>query len=395
MEYLTLTEHEKKRFGEEEISDHEAEILCQRYDSYLDITYPSPATDNRWVLQPGGYVGVLPLRGKRALHVEPKGPIQNVFEMLEVIGSLPEIPEGSSQVGAATDFTQQLVRMLAKRVIRRAREGLYREYVSREQDMPYVRGTIDVREHVRRPHRTNIPCRFEESKTDNELNRILAWTLHKVARSGLCSGETLRVAQAAYRSLAGRVSLDPIRPEDCIGRYYNRLNEDYRPMHGACYLLLKHMGLSHETGDQAVVPFVINMPSVFEDYVVEMLRRRTPDGHSVQSGIIHNHEFGHFEMDAVVYEKDSGEASLIVEVKYKYARDPSSEDVQQAVAYASALDCSEAVLVYPRVPENDEKAQIGCTKVRTTGISLEENLNIDPEQEKHSKHFTNRIYRST
>jgi 5-methylcytosine-specific restriction enzyme subunit McrC len=374
VEYLTLTEHEEKRFSKAEISGREAEILRQRYDPYLDLTYPSPATEGKWVLEPGGHVGVLPLEENRALHVKPKGPIQNVFEMLEAIGSLPDIPEGASQVGAATDFTQQLVRMLAKRVIRRAREGLYRKYVSREEELPYVRGTIDVREHVRRPHRTKIPCRFEESKTDNELNRILAWTLYKVARSGLCSGETLRSAQVAYRSLAGRVSLDRVRPKDCIGRYYNRLNEDYRPMHGACYLLLKHMGLSHETGDRAVMPFVIDMPSVFEDYVVEMLRRQASEGRSVRSGVTHNHGFGHFEMDAVVYEKDSGEATSIVEVKYKYSDGPSSEDLQQAVAYASALDCSEALLVYPRATESDSTARIGGTEIRTVGISLEQDL---------------------
>lgn len=377
MEYLTLTEHEEKKFSKAEISAQEAEILRQRYDSYLDITYPSPATDGKWLLEPGGHIGVLPLQGSRALHIKPKGPIQNVFEMLEVIGSLPDIPEGASQVGAATDFTQQLVRMLAKRVIRRAREGLYREYISREQDLPYVRGTIDVGKHVRRPHRTKIPCRFEESKTDNELNRILAWTLYKVARSGLCSGETLRVAQAAYRSLAGRVSLNPVRPEDCVGRHYNRLNEDYRPMHGACYLLLKHMGLSHESGDQAVMPFVIDMPSVFEDYVVEMLRRQGPEGYSVQSGVIHNHEFGHFEMDAVVYEKDTGEAASVVEVKYKYHDSPSAEDLQQSIAYASALGCQKALLVYPRIPENETTARIGDTEIHTTGISLEEDLSKD------------------
>lgn len=381
MEYLTLTEHEEKKFSKAEISAQEAEILRQRYDSYLDITYPSPATDGKWLLEPGGHIGVLPLQGSRALHIKPKGPIQNVFEMLEVIGSLPDIPEGASQVGATTDFTQQLVRMLAKRVIRRAREGLYREYISREQDLPYVRGTIDVGKHVRRPHRTNIPCRFEESKTDNELNRILAWTLYKVARSGLCSGETLRVAQAAYRSLAGRVSLNPVRPEDCVGRHYNRLNEDYRPMHGACYLLLKHMGLSHETGDQAVMPFVIDMPSVFEDYVVEMLRRQAPGGVSVNPGVVHDHQFGHFEMDAVVYEKVSGEATAIIEVKYKYDMPTSSEDLQQVVAYASALNCSEAVLVYPRVPGSDEKAQIGGTEVRTAGFPLDGNSNVELEQE--------------
>lgn len=377
MEYLTLTEHEEKKFSKAEISAQEAEILRQRYDSYLDITYPSPATDGKWLLEPGGNIGVLPLRGSRALHIKPKGPIQNVFEMLEVIGSLPDIPEGVSQVGAATDFTQQLVRMLAKRVIRRAREGLYREYISREQDLPYVRGTIDVGKHVRRPHRTKIPCRFEESKTDNDLNRILAWTLYKVARSGLCSGETLRVAQAAYRSLSGKVSLNPVRPEDCVGRHYNRLNEDYRPMHGACYLLLKHMGLSHETGDQAVMPFVIDVPSVFEDYVVEMLRRHAPDGHSVQSSVIYNHEFGHFEMDAVVYEKDSGEATSIVEVKYKYTDSPSSKDLQQAVAYASALGCSDALLVYPRVPEGNVRAKVGRVAVRVGGVSLEEERTRD------------------
>ena len=379
MDYIVVTEHQISRLDADELTREEAAIIRQRYSSYIEIEYPSPSNEEKWVLRPNGKVGVLPIRRERGIYIQPKGPVQNIFRMLDTIGRLPNMPEGLATNEPVADIVQQLIRVLAKQVQRRARRGLHKEYVSQERSLPYVRGRIKVQDHIRAPHRTDFPCRFDEQKTDTKANQILAWTLYKVLRSGICEKKTQPAVRSALQSLSGLVSIQPMRPEVCLKQTYNRLTYDYKPMHGACYFLLQHMGLSHRPGDQDTIPFIVDMPPVFEEYAIEVLRRSVASqGHHVRPKVTHSHGMGFFEIDAVVYDRHSDEAAMVMDVKYKYSSTPASEDVQQAVAYATALGCSHAVLMYPNLEIEGKTARIGEVTVYTQSIALNQALQDVP-----------------
>ena len=374
MDYITLTEHQVEALKADSLTHQEAETVRRRYGRHLRIEYPSPATENHWIIRPKGKVGVLPLGPDRAIHIQSKGSVQNVFQMLDLIGELPEIPKGVATTESVTGIIQQLIRMLSSQVQRRARRGLHQEYTRQERRLPYIRGKVDVARHVRSAHQLQIPCKFLERKADIEINRILAWTLYKVHRSGLCVAKTQKSVRKALRSLSGYVTVTPIEAQACLRQTYDRLTQDYEPLHGACYLLLKHMGLSHRSGDEQTIPFIVDMPDVFEKYVVELLRRKAGPDIRVEPKFQYSHAFGGFEMDAVLYSHQRDSPVTVVEVKYKYTDSPSSDDVQQVVAYATALNCKHAVLVFPSADIRQAKARIGDVTVHLHTIPLDSNI---------------------
>ena len=115
------------------------------------------------------------------------------------------------------------------------------------------------------PWDVQLRCHFQEHTGDIEDNQILAWTLHTIARTGLCSERVLPAVRKAYRSLQGLLHSNRFPQKHCVKRLYHRLNEDYRPLHGLCRFFLEHTGPTNRPGDKSMLPFLINMALLFED----------------------------------------------------------------------------------------------------------------------------------
>lgn len=368
MDDITLTEHSTVTLASDGLSRDEAATLRQRYDMYVDVL--RTWADAKWRLEAGGYVGVLPLTDQRALHLQPKGPVANVFRMLEVVGDLPVVPENMAETETLPESIDPLIQLLARHVNKRAQQGLYRKHVQQNREVQYIRGRIDVDAHLRAPHQPHVPCRFDEHKTDIEDNQILAWTLHRIARSGLGSDETRQQVREAFRRLSGRVRLVPVQPEDCDGRTYNRLNEDYRSLHAICRFLLAHLTPGHRPGTHSTVPFVVDMPALFERFVGSVFRTHISEENILDGTDSRTTDLARFDPDYVLKDQFSGTPRLILDAKYKYGSGPTSADVQQVVAYAAAFGCSEVCLVYPDSSIAGQEATIGDVRVRTAAVPL-------------------------
>lgn len=54
-------------------------------------------------------------------------------------------------------------------------------------------------------------------------------------------------------------SLMPCSANDTVGRFYNRLNVDYQPLHELCRFFLDQTGPSYTLGDYSMRPFLIKL----------------------------------------------------------------------------------------------------------------------------------------
>jgi 5-methylcytosine-specific restriction enzyme subunit McrC len=96
-----------------------------------------------------------------------------------------------------------LAYILARRVLERGRQGFYRAYLPQTDQLPYVRGRLDARTGLCHPATVNLTCAYEEHTADIADNQILAYTLWRIARSGLCTERVLPTVRRAYRALSG------------------------------------------------------------------------------------------------------------------------------------------------------------------------------------------------
>src|SRR5450759_4435745 len=374
MEQIELVEETDLYVSKDELSEPEALALYR--DPRFEFEWPNPGNKFQYRLRSKGWVGHIPVDGT-IIVVRPKAPVASIFGMLEVAYKLKafNILEGETAVESLEEIYERIASILAKRVNDRFRKGLYRGYLEKSEDLEYVRGRVDIRGNIRNALLTapRLRCRYEELTADLEENRILLWALYLASRIGLTRDEVKRQVRQAYRNLIGAVSLEPRSARDCIGRFYHRLNDDYKPMHGLCRFLIEHAGPGTNIGSHEFLPFSVDMPKLFEEFVAEWLDEKLPEklkvDHQFHVQLNANADLS-FRIDLVLRDRMSGRALAVIDVKYKIAEQPSESDIQQVVAYAVELGVSRAHLVYPFSLSQPVEVKIGNVKVSTIGIDL-------------------------
>jgi 5-methylcytosine-specific restriction enzyme subunit McrC len=346
-----FTEYQTRTFGEDELSEDIGKLLHAFYGKQIVVQPPSFLNNRCWQLTSQGWVGYIPLTDSFHLSLIPKVPVANLFRMLEYAYRLDfTILEGLMDSESVIELYERLALVLARRVLDRIRKGLYRSYVPKNDDLPYVRGRIDVMAHIRNLQRVALPCNFEEHTTDVEENQILLWTLTRILESGICTERSLPHIRQARRALLGLSTLQPFSARACSDRLYNRLNQDYEPLHALCRFFLEHTGPTHRLGDRRMLPILIDMDRLFELFVVEWLRKHIPARYSVLGQENVQFHMGHIvsiKIDITVKDLETGQSVFVLDTKYKAAAQPAAADIEQVVAYAQAKGCTRAALIYP------------------------------------------------
>ena len=349
---IDLQEEEMARLPRSYLVD--TEVLALKHSRKFEIEPASVLNDYTFGLRSRGWVGSIPIGDNLLIRVRPKVPIANLFGMLEVAYNLRSFRlfDGDIQVESLDDIYERVVSILARRVLDRARKGLYCGYVSEDDELPYVRGSIDVVNAALNAKRgiPSVPCRYEEHTADLDENRILHWTLHAVRRPALRRAQVRRELDRARRALAGTVALRQFSPADCVNRLYHRLNDDYAPMHGLCRFILEQTGPTVQSGDRSFIPFELDMPNLFEAFVAEWLRVNGPPEVMVRpqhrAQLDANFQI-HIHVDILLREEASGRPIAVLDTKYKLAERPSDDDIYQISFYARELQANRAILVYP------------------------------------------------
>jgi 5-methylcytosine-specific restriction enzyme subunit McrC len=368
---LPLTEYTPVRFPPEMLSVGLGETLWRKYSSQIVVDFPTPKTDGQWQLTSQGWVGFIPCSPELGIALRPKVELENLFRMLEYAYNLKSFKFLEGLVGCTSleDFYERLANVLARRVLDRGRKGFYRTYVPEADDLPFVKGRLNIRQTIQRPWQVKLPCDYQEHTADIEENQIICWTLSRIAQSGMCTERVLPTVRRAYHALRGLASTMPFKPCNCIDRLYNRLNEDYQSLHALCRFFLEHSGPGHEFGDRKMLPFLVNMEHLYELFVAEWLKAHLPPDLMlrVQEKVdVGEEQKITFKIDLVLYDGATGEPICVLDTKYKAKEQPTPDDVAKITAYAEMKGCTEAILVYPTKLQKPLNASIG--KIRTKSM---------------------------
>src|SRR5262249_32705116 len=172
---------------------------------------------------------------------------------------------------------------------------------------------------------------------DLEDNQILLWTLRLLTRAGLNRVDVRASIRAAFRALSTGVSLVPAAGLMCVNRRYHRLNEDYQALHGICRFFLEHMGPGVNEGEHTMIPFVVDMPDLFERFIALWMKSNLIDRYGVRIQYVAPLKATQklsFRIDIVLEEVGTHKPLAVVDTKYKIGETPLGSDVEQVVAYA-------------------------------------------------------------
>ncbi|MBD1814723.1 McrC family protein [Microcoleus vaginatus DQ-U2] len=374
---IELTEYQLATFEQDSIPESVGQKIYHNYAKEIEIEFPNFKTKYQWHLKSKGRVGNIPITPEFHIAIRPKVSINNLFGMLEYAYKLKiKFPQGAIQCQFLEQSYERLANILAQKILERCRKGLYRDYLSKTERLAYIRGRVDLRSALQKPWDVKLKCHYNEQTGDIEDNQILAWTLFIIGRSGLCGESVSSTVRKAFHALQGFVTLKPFKSEACIDRNYHRLNQDYQLLHALCRFFLDNTGPSHETGDREMLPFLIDMANLYEQFVAEWLKANTPKGFFVKQQHRVTHDQNYFDrIDLLLCDIETGKVQYVLDTKYKAPDKVDNTDRNQVVTYATLLNCKNAILIYPQTLKASIDKQIGDIRVRSLTFSLDSDLN--------------------
>ena len=303
-----------------------------------------------WFLTAREYVGTLVVDDMRVL-IRPKIRLENLFLMLEV--GLPKKAWRKEDFEYATnpDLLQSLVSFYARTLETTLARGLYRSYRNRNEDLKALRGRIDFGRQLSRA-RLPMPvaCRYGEFTSDVIENRGLRAAIRLSLRVAGVEPTDRRRLMRELVAMEG-VSDTQVSGDEIQRVHYTRLNDHYRPALGLARLLLDNLTLVDRRGGTTAASFMVNMNDLFERFVTERLRRALQGRLVVRSQTSGHLDEGRevsIRPDLQFHHPGSGSVTYVGDIKYKLTADAvaRSSDYYQLLAYTTALDLPEGVLIY-------------------------------------------------
>ncbi len=281
----------------------------------------------------------------------------------------------------AESLLEILIRHFAERLLAEARRGLPRRYIGCEDDLPVLRGRLDVARQFTvnavRPDR--LACRYDVLSSDFALMQIMAASvvfLRRYARTPA----TQRLLDE-LRFVLADVSLLPLSALPWEKVQIDRTSRRWEGLYRLARLLVRRewQTTRHEANAHDGLTLLFPMEKLFEDAVATLLRRaiagapwargvdvitqggaRKCLGEWSEAALA---EGKHFATYPDIQLKRGPDVLAIIDTKWKRLdanplnpkRGVNQSDVYQMMAYARLYRCERLMLLYPAVPNETRR----------------------------------------
>lgn len=202
--------------------------------------------------------------------------IKNIYYMLSY--AFQVLKQSNYENIASEEFekVQDLfAAILAKGVARQLKQGLYREYVTKHEDLSIMRGKLDMPGTIqnRIQRKQKLACEFDELSEDNLYNRILKTTMHYLIRDSYVNADRKAALNKVLVFFDGVGQLEPSGIAWSV-LHYQRSNKNYEMLLNICYFVLEGMLQTTENGEYKMAAFSDeHMARLYEKFILEYYRQ--------------------------------------------------------------------------------------------------------------------------
>ncbi len=330
------------------LSNRQADAL-NRVGNGQYLSIEPDGSSGLWRVRAHNYVGSINVDGLQVL-VRPKIPLRNLFLLLEVGLKERDWHDEAVRFETTGDLLPALVSFFARTTETTLARGLYHSYREQRDRLVALRGRVDIARQLAQPG-VVIPtaCRFTEFTADLIENSYLKAAVSRSLRvAGVQPIDRRRLMQ--HLVTLEDVGDVPHRHTDDDRVVFTRLNEHYKPALRLARLVLANLTLRDAVGETQASSFMLDMNELFERFVTERLRRALRGRLDVKD----QHRDRLDEERTVAIKPDllfrsGGSSRFVADIKYKLTDDAAAgrhPDYYQLLAYTTALDLSEGVLIY-------------------------------------------------
>lgn len=169
--------------------------------------------------------------------------------------------------------------ILAKGISRQLKQGLYREYLNRKEDVAVVRGKIDMPGtiHNRIARKRVLTCEYDDLSENNLLNQILKTTAMILLRHARVAQEYKNDLKKEMLFFSNVGTIDPGSIRWAAIRF-QRNNNTYRMLISMCQLILEGMLLTTDSGEYKLTSLIDHqrMSRLYEKFILEYYAKECP-----------------------------------------------------------------------------------------------------------------------
>lgn len=321
--------------------------------------------------------------------------IKNIYYMLTY--AFQVLRQSNYENIEAEDFENihdMFAAILGKGVTQQLKQGLYREYVEKSDELMTLRGKLDLQETIKKKiqRKQILACEYDELSENNLLNQILKSTMHLLVKEKSVK-EDKRIVLKKCLLFFGMV--DYIKPSairwDMV--HYHRNNQSCKMLLNICRLIIDGMLLSTEAGDYKLAGFLDDqrMSHLYEKFILEYYRYHHPElsanPDQVKWNLDDDNDLWLPSMVTDITLKKVGR-TLIIDAKYYGQQMQSNFDVQtyrnanlyQVFTYVKNMDVNHdgsvaGMLLYAKTgeefqPQNDFMMDGNRISVNSLDLSL-------------------------
>lgn len=215
--------------------------------------------------------------------------IKNIYYMLAYAFEI--LNQGGYEDIAVEEFENihnLFAAILAKGIGRQLKQGLYREYIDKKEDIAVVRGKIDMPGTIqnRLARKRVLTCEYDELSENNLLNQILKTTVMLLLRHAKVEQKYKDELKKEMLFFSGVDTVDPVSVRWSSIRF-QRNNNTYRMLISLCRLILEGMLLTTDSGEYKLASFVDEqrMNRLYEKFILEYYAKECPQVKATASQI--------------------------------------------------------------------------------------------------------------
>ena len=206
--------------------------------------------------------------------------IKNIYYMLSY--AFTSLNQSNFEDVATEEFENMhnlFAAILSKGIGQQLKQGLYREYLNKTEDMAVVRGKINMPGTIRKKiaHQQVVTCEYDELSENNTLNQILKTTVMLLLRHSKVDAEYKDALKKEMLFFSNVDTLDPSAIKWTSIRF-QRNSQTYRMLISICQLILQGMLLTTDSGEYRLASFIDEqrMSRLYEKFILEYFIKEYP-----------------------------------------------------------------------------------------------------------------------
>ncbi len=228
------------------------------------------------------------------------------------------------------------VQMFASNLLSELKKGLYKEYITMQDNLPVLKGKYLINENLKYNFTKNkIYCEYDEFSPNNSLNQFFLYAI-KYLQKFVKDKKLLKQCELIFDEVEYK-SVD-INKLDRI--HFNRLNQRFKTSFEIAILLLKQ-SIPLFNQDEKSFAFLFDMNILFEKFIARMVKDLDNDAKIQNSD----------KFEDLILKPDIILKNQIIDTKYKKIKsieDIKQSDKLQAFAYGINYGVNNVMLLYPK-----------------------------------------------